>query len=307
MVERSHKPSAIGVSVPTSSNESATVQADSERVTLKLATGESVVILLYGGTVISWQTAGQERLFLSDAAKLDGTKAVRGGIPLVFPVFGKSEEKAVASLPQHGFARISKWELLGKTTDSSSHVQVDLGLSQQNLDPEIRQKWSHAFGLIYSVVLGRKTLETKMVVRNEGTDSFAFHVLFHTYLKVPDVTNTSVGGLRGITYADKTQGGATFEESSSTLAIAGETDRVYKSVPGPVTIQSGPDALYRIERSGLDDVVVWNPAETSSQIGDFAPKDGWKSMLCVEAGSVSEWQKLEGGSVWEGGQVISLL
>ena len=49
-------------------------------------TGESAVILLYGGTVISWQAAGQERLFLSEAAKLDGSKAVRGGIPLVFPV-----------------------------------------------------------------------------------------------------------------------------------------------------------------------------------------------------------------------------
>lgn len=307
MVERSHKPAALGVPVPTSSNNSASVQADSEKVTLKLPTGESVVILLHGGTVISWQTAGGEHLFLSEAAKLDGSKAVRGGIPLVFPVFGKSSETPVVSLPQHGFARISKWELLGKTTDSESHVQVDLGLSQQSLDPEMRQSWPYAFGLIYSVVLGRKTLETKIVVRNEDTEPFDFHVLFHTYFRVPEISSVHVSGLQGTEYADKTRGGASFKESSEKLGIVGETDRVYKLVPGPVTIHAGAESIYRIERSGLDDVVVWNPAETSSQMGDFAPKAGWKSMLCVEAGSVSEWQKLEGDSVWEGGQIISLL
>jgi len=307
MVERSHKPAAIGVSVPSSSNDTATVQADSERVTLRLPTGESVVILLYGATVISWQTNGSEHLFLSESAKLDGSKAVRGGIPLVFPVFGKGEEPSVASLPQHGFARISKWELLGKTTDSGSHVQVDLGLSPQNLDLEMRQKWPYAFGLIYSIVLGRKGLETKIVVRNEGSETLDFHVLFHTYFSVPDISNVSVTGLQGTTYTDKTLGGKSSEESSSTLTITGEMDRVYKSVPGAVTVQLGTSPLYKIERSGLDDVVVWNPAETSSNMGDFAPSDGWKRMLCVEAGSVGEWQKLESGNVWEGGQVISLL
>ncbi|GMF11178.1 unnamed protein product [[Candida] boidinii] len=45
-----------------------------------------VKILKYGATVISWQIEGAEQLWLSSAAKLDGSKPVRGGIPLVFPV-----------------------------------------------------------------------------------------------------------------------------------------------------------------------------------------------------------------------------
>jgi glucose-6-phosphate 1-epimerase len=57
------------------------------RVTAVLPTGESIEILLYGATVISWKNAaGDEKLWLSEAAKLDGSKPVRGGIPLVFPV-----------------------------------------------------------------------------------------------------------------------------------------------------------------------------------------------------------------------------
>lgn len=51
-----------------------------------LPTGDSVEVLLFGASVISWKTAGKERLWLSSAAKLDGSKPVRGGIPVVFPV-----------------------------------------------------------------------------------------------------------------------------------------------------------------------------------------------------------------------------
>lgn len=60
---------------------------DNSRVTAQLPSGESIEILLYGATIISWKDAkGDEKLWLSDAAVLDGSKAVRGGVPLVFPV-----------------------------------------------------------------------------------------------------------------------------------------------------------------------------------------------------------------------------
>lgn len=34
---------------------------------------------------------------------------------------------------------------------------------------------------------------------------FEFTTLFHTYFRVPDVTNTTVSGLKGLTYVDKVQ------------------------------------------------------------------------------------------------------
>ena len=51
-----------------------------------LPTGDSVEVLLYGATVISWKSNGRENMWLSSAAKLDGSKPVRGGVPIVFPV-----------------------------------------------------------------------------------------------------------------------------------------------------------------------------------------------------------------------------
>jgi len=85
-MERSKKPSAIPVS-PTIPTPQVSISQDNCRVSASLPTGESVEVLLYGATVISWKSAqGKENLFLSSKAKFDGSKAVRGGIPLVFPV-----------------------------------------------------------------------------------------------------------------------------------------------------------------------------------------------------------------------------
>ena len=65
---------------------------------------------------------------------------------------------------------------------------------------------------------------------------------------------------------------------------------------------------YEITRDMLNDVVVWNPwIEKAKGMADFGPDDGYKRMICVEAGSVSAWNTLEAGDTWEGGQRIKTL
>ena len=44
----------------------------------------SVKVHLFGATVTSWICKGTEQLFLSSISKMDGSKAIRGGIPVVF-------------------------------------------------------------------------------------------------------------------------------------------------------------------------------------------------------------------------------
>ena len=48
----------------------------------------SVVINPFGGTVTSWIVEDEQQLFVSSKAILDRSKAIRGGIPLVYPQFG---------------------------------------------------------------------------------------------------------------------------------------------------------------------------------------------------------------------------
>lgn len=86
MVDRGTKPSAIPIS-PFVPSPIVNLSDDNSRVVATLPAGDRVEILLYGATIVSWKSAnGKENLFLSDKAKLDGSKAVRGGVPVVFPV-----------------------------------------------------------------------------------------------------------------------------------------------------------------------------------------------------------------------------
>ena len=87
MVDRPKKPTALATTPGLPPQAQVNITHSHSRVSAVLPTGESVEILLYGATIISWKDgSGEERLWLSEAAKLDGSKAVRGGVPLVFPV-----------------------------------------------------------------------------------------------------------------------------------------------------------------------------------------------------------------------------
>lgn len=205
---------------------------------------------------------------------------MRGGIPIVFPVFGKTTSGPTSALPQHGFARVSKWEVLGKSSSSATAISVDFGLGSENVIVDFRKQWPFDFGLIYTVTLTPKSLETKILVRNEGNQAFDFQTLFHTYLRVNDIGNVKVSGLKGVTYRDKTQGGAEVNEESEALEIKGEVDRLYVKVPGEVKVEEDGKPLYSVTRTeDVTDVVVWNPWENASKnMGDFAPESGYRNM-----------------------------
>lgn len=98
-------------------------------------------------------------------------------------------------------------------------------------------------------------------------------------------------------------------ETSSVITITGETDRVYtKAAEVPVVVSENGKKVFEITRDNLENVVVWNPwIEKAKGMGDFEPKDGYKQMICVEAGQVGEWQKLEAGDTFEGSQLIKSL
>jgi glucose-6-phosphate 1-epimerase len=164
-------------------------------LTATLPSRDSVTIHLYGATVTSWKLSnGVEQIFLSESAHLDGSKPIRGGIPLVFPVFGPPPKvgHATSKLPQHGFARNNYWEFLGSSRSENmagkkgtgSSVKLDFGLGSGSLTEETRSKWPYEFGLVYSVELGSGRLETSVHATNNGKESFEFQSLFHTYFRI---------------------------------------------------------------------------------------------------------------------------
>ncbi|KAI1415097.1 galactose mutarotase-like protein [Hypoxylon sp. FL1857] len=315
MVDRRNKPSALATTPGLPPQPQVNFSHGNSRVTAVLPTGDSVEILLYGATVISWKNRfGVEKLWLSDAAKLDGSKAVRGGIPLVFPVFGTAPDHAATSkLPQHGFARNSRWEFLGKSSSEStgpsdSSVKLDFGLSSATLDDQVKSLWPYTFSIIYSVTLTPENLSTSIVVTNDGDQPIEFQVLMHTYLRISDISKIQVTGLEDSEYIDKVDA-AKAKKQSGAVTIAGEVDRVYTPAKGPsspVVVAEEGETVFSIVRDNLKDVVVWNPwTDKAAGMGDFEPKDGFKNMICVEAGSVKDWITLDPKDAFEGAQTIS--
>lgn len=268
----------------------------------------TATILKYGATVISWKNQDEEKLWLSSAAHLDGSKPVRGGIPLVFPVFGKQSDSThpTYKLPQHGFARNSTWEFLGQTTESP--VTVQFGLGPENIPSEAQSAWPYDFTLILTVSLADDKLSTAIEVENTGKEAFEFNWLFHTYYKIHDITDTLVNNLVDQHCYDQLIK-ETYTEKAPAISFHEEFDRKYLNIDERKTLQviDKGKVLYNLHRTNLPDSVVWNPwTKKAEGMADFEPKNGFHQMLCVEPGHVNSMIMLPPGDKWKGEQEITV-
>jgi glucose-6-phosphate 1-epimerase len=235
---------------------------------------------------------GSELLYLSPSAIFAPNKAIRGGIPIVFPQFG------AGGLPQHGFARTALWSL-GASTVIRESGDISCTFTMED-SPTTRGVWPHHFQLVLTVVLKPTALSMQLRVRNlNGSTAgdntgrpFSFTALLHTYLGVEDIATTTVRGLQNRQYIDQADGLKYKEDRSEALIFEGEVDRMY------VAGAAAP--------LGFKDMVVWNPHILKCERTADLPNDAWRKFVCVEAGSVVEPVTLAAGQTWEGAQGISL-
>lgn len=266
----------------------------------------TATILKYGATVISWKLKDSEQLWLSEAAKLDGSKPVRGGIPLVFPVFGKNTtDDNLSKLPQHGLARNSTWEFLGQTQSNPPTVQF--GLYPEIANQELTKLWPFDFSLILTVQLGVDYLKTDIEVKNPSkAEQLRFNWLFHTYLKVFDLEGTLVSNLAGVKLYDQLLK-QSYIDKHPVITITGETDAIYQNVDEARLIQvvDKGHPVHTVKRHNLPDVVVWNPWEKKAHsMADFQPKEAYNEMVCIEPGHVHDFVSLAPGESWSAYQLL---
>ncbi|PKC17581.1 galactose mutarotase-like protein [Rhizophagus irregularis] len=285
------------------------VEVLEDKVILKDSKGSSAEVYYFGATVTSWKYRGKELLFLSKKSLLDGTKGIRGGIPIIFPQFAKATDSSAetAALPQHGLARISKFEWNGVSVDNESEVSVRFGLNNSQVPENLQKDWPKKFKLIFTVTLNDDTLKTNLSVKNEDTAPFDFNVLLHTYYSVPDISKVSVEGLQNISYIDKVKNFITVVDNYKSVKFTQETDRIYGNVPTEIikiNISDESNEAFLLQRINLKDSVVWNPwIDKAKGMSDF-DDDEYKQMVCVEPGHVTEYITLKSEESWEGGQII---
>lgn len=267
-------------------------------VRLTTPDGASAVITLYGAQLVSWiPNDGRERLYLSESARFEPGRAIRGGVPVIFPQFADS-----GPLPKHGFARTSTWELVSSRHDGA-YACATLRLTDSEAT---RALWPHAFVAELTVMIERNRVDIEVEIENTGSEGFSFTAALHSYFSVAKANMCRLQGLEGAYFLDKTDGGKRKREEEEALFLDGEVDRVYLNVRKPLLLWE-PARHLSIEAEGFPDVVVWNPWIEKSAAFDDMPPAGYRQMVCVEAAAAGRPVELAAGQLWFGRQTaISL-
>eukprot|EP00588_Corethron_pennatum_P026002 CAMPEP_0194317644 /NCGR_PEP_ID=MMETSP0171-20130528/14383_1 /TAXON_ID=218684 /ORGANISM="Corethron pennatum, Strain L29A3" /LENGTH=324 /DNA_ID=CAMNT_0039074327 /DNA_START=65 /DNA_END=1039 /DNA_ORIENTATION=+ len=301
--------------------------------------GSTASVNLTGATVTSFiPGGGREVLFVSSLAKTDGSKAIRGGIPLAFPQFGRPDQ----TMPQHGFLRVNRWTV-GAQNDGDGASSCEFTLDTSDAPKARGGDWSvggkHACVVTLTVSVGGDTLTTVLSVTNRSDHPIPnTQALFHTYYSVAgdslDPRGCRVEGLGGYTVRDQI-----VPENAGTggdaVIVDKEVDRIYSpptETPDlDLTVVTGPeepcaDEPFEVGRwgsavrvrasaevSGAGKVpvacVVWNPhVKKSKGMADFGDEE-YHNMLCVEPGVLNNVPDIppgvEGGLVFT--QIITAL
>jgi len=242
---------------------------------------------LQGAQITQWQPMGQQPvLFLSERSFFTPGKAIRGGIPIVFPWFGArtaTPDDPRTDGPSHGFARISEWTLtFAALAGNELHVTLTLGPSDNS-----RSLGYDQFALVYEITFGVE-LHVKLTVNNQGNKPLHFEEALHTYFSVGDSQQISIIGLSDTEYHDKTDDFKRKRQTDPLLKLTGETDRPYLDTLVPVNID---DPVLRrritIDKSESKSTVVWNPwSILTATLADMSPLC-WLTMVCVETANVA--------------------
>ena len=172
-------------------------------------------------------------------------KAIRGGIPIIFPWFGARGDGKPG--PAHGFARTTAWEI-ESTNAADGKVTVALVLKSNDASTAPRLRPFHR---PLSCLL-RASLEMELEVHNEAPAEFVFEEALHTYFAIGDIDQVSVSGLEGTTRIDKTD---SFKRKpqDGLVRIAKETDQVHLNTKATCIVH---DPVWQrnitIEKSGSE-------------------------------------------------------
>ena len=249
---------------------------------INITTGRSTAeIYLHGAHVTGFQKNGEPPLlFMSRLSRFAAGKAIRGGVPICLPWFGRREGE-----PAHGFVRIRSWELVETSAGQDGTVTVRQRLPKDAARPE----WSALHTEFVVTISDRLTME--LVTANESADQrLEIENCLHTYFQVGDINQVSITGLQGAPFNDFAAGaaGARKVENDAGLRITKETNRVYPDATGTVEIRDENLArIIRVEKFNSQSTVIWNPWTTQKLPDDFDPAEH-RQMVCVESGNVKQ-------------------
>ncbi|MFC5699281.1 D-hexose-6-phosphate mutarotase [Pseudomonas sp. GCM10022186] len=219
-----------------------------------------------GGQLLHFQPRG-ERPLLWCASRWPKIGAIRGGVPVCWPWFGRHPMES--GWPHHGWARLSDWRLVDK----------------QSCDDGVRLCWRlelHDWLVELEVELGERMC-LQLSTRHRDSEPCVLSHALHAYWRVSDVARIGLLGLDGAEGSDLLEREPCRQDGE--LRIVDGCHRVFRR-GGRVIIQD-PDwrRRIRVDGSGNPDTVVWHPG--SRPLGDVSWAEGL-GFVTVEAAACGE-------------------
>src|SRR5580704_13587035 len=126
-------------------------------------------LYLQGAHLTHWTPRGQRPvLFLSAKSLFTPGKAIRGGVPVIFPWFGPRGDGKPG--PAHGFARTTEWAVEGAKLRDDGNVQITLALAPNDTS---RGLGYAAFHLRLRATVGNE-LKLELETRNYAQVPFTY-------------------------------------------------------------------------------------------------------------------------------------
>ena len=241
----------------------------------------SAAVSLHGGQLLSFVPHGFDDLLWLSPTSTRPPGAIRGGVPVCWPYFGRQGQ--LATVPQHGFARNRPWTLQDTWTDAQDGVTLHLALSTPD---------ASGLRLTQTLRIG-EVLQQSMTTENTGSTTATFTQALHSYFKVGDANRVHVTGLHGLRYTDKyDDDGEHVQDGDWTLQDPrdpGRSDRIYQRTGDGFELHD--PVLQRcitLQTSGSRSLVVWNPGESGIAAIADAPAGTWRDFVCLEAANAGD-------------------
>lgn len=279
-------------------------------IRLQLAARDSeATIYLQGAHVTHWAPRGAAAvLYLSPEAVFAPGKAIRGGVPVLFPWFGPRwdgqafDASNATTSPAHGFARTTAWTVEAVREEADGALVAVFSLEA---DARSRSLGYEDFRLGLECRVGRE-LDVALHVSNRGASAMEYEEGLHAYFAVADIEPARLLGLRGSTYLDMRDGAQRKTQFESDFAFTRDVDRTHLHTAAPLVLKdpAGARALHVVKR-GSQTTVVWNPWTVLTPGFADLPEDSWRHFACVETVNAGEnRQRLDPGATHTLGMTV---
>lgn len=202
---------------------------------------------------MSWIPTGQKPVFfMSEKTVFKKGTALRGGVPICWPWFGKHPSDPAQ--PSHGLARIEMWKL-----DDSTEEEEEVRLSLSFEAPELQLQAN------YGLMMQENLLYAVLTTQYTGFEPLPYSAALHNYFAVSNNEHVAITGLEEAPFTEFASEPTAHGEDP--LVPSGSIDRIYHPVQEHQIIalhDPGWSRSLEIVRQGSSSCVVWNPGEAGA-------------------------------------------